>query len=161
MHTCLVVGQEGIVLKEAPVLKGLSRGIRSHQHAVNTPFGVSGLPNSVNCRPSSSSAPAFVLVSVAVPDMCTLTNAPTTTPQSAARILQVHNVNAAALSGLGNLSRRLSWLCIEGLESQLSTSSVPGLGQLTRLTRLQLLNSKGFQPILLSGMFHLEVRGTL
>ena len=34
-----------------------------------------------------------------------------------------------------------------------------GLGQLTRLTRLQLLNSKGFQPILLSGMLHLEVRG--
>jgi hypothetical protein len=71
--------------------------------------------------------------------------------------MKVHNVNAAALSGLDSLSRRLRWLCIEGLESQLTTSSVPGLGQLTHLTRLQLLNNKGFQPILLSGMLHLEV----
>lgn len=75
--------------------------------------------------------------------------------------MQVHNVNAAALSGLDSLSRRLRWLCIEGLESQLTTSSVPGLGQLTHLTRLQLLNNKGFQPILLSGMMHLEVRGAV
>jgi hypothetical protein len=64
--------------------------------------------------------------------------------------------SATALSGLESLSR-LKWLCIEGLESHMSTSSVPALGQLTKLTRLQLLNCKGFQPILLSGMMNLQV----
>lgn len=64
--------------------------------------------------------------------------------------------SASSLSGLDKLAR-LKWLCIEGLESHISTSSVPALGQLTKLTRLQLLNCKGFQPILLSGMLHLEV----
>jgi hypothetical protein len=66
--------------------------------------------------------------------------------------------SAAAFSGLDSL-RRLQWLCVEGLEASISTSSVPALGQLTKLTRLQLLNCKGFQPILLSGMMDLQVSG--
>lgn len=64
--------------------------------------------------------------------------------------------SAAAFSGLDRL-RCLRWLCLEGLEASISTSSIPALGQLTKLTRLQLLNCKGFQPILLSGMMELQV----
>lgn len=71
--------------------------------------------------------------------------------------LCLHHTSAAALSGLDALAKTLQWLALEGLESHISTSSVPALGNLTALTQLQLHDCKGFQPILLSGMLRLQV----
>jgi hypothetical protein len=76
--------------------------------------------------------------------------------------LSLHNASVISLSGLERLNR-LRWLRIEGLDANISTSSLPSLGQLTGLTKLQLLNCKGFQPILLSGMMdlvELDLQGT-